>query len=293
MRITDKRVHTLYSDMKKRTILTLCRYTALESFEDDADCIRILAIIDGGGKIFFNQESREFSDGDIFITSAKTRLSLKTNERAEFYLMKFNMSDFVDSDFKVFDKEVFDKFQNHLGSNIEMLSGIHNNSQKISNLIMMIDDEFDNKISYSQYVIKAYVVLILSLVVQTFANEFDERGFQKNIHYESIKKSINFINENLTGKITLEELAKTANMGKTNYSTAFKNITGMTVWEYILNARIELAACYLVEKGEDFNITDIAFACGFNSMSYFTKVFKKAKGKTPTDFKNKTDNPCF
>lgn len=87
--------------------------------------------------------------------------------------------------------------------------------------------------------------------------------------------------------------AKSVGMGKTNYSIAFKSVTGMTVWDYILNARIELASGYLTEKGDDLNVTEIAMLCGFNNTAHFTKIFKKIRGKTPGDFKKDTDNPCF
>ena len=101
-----------------------------------------------------------------------------------------------------------------------------------------------------------------------------------------------YINENLSEKITLDELAQVANMGKTGFSTEFKSITGMTVWEYIINARIELASSYLIEK-EGLNVTEISLMCGFNDNAHFAKIFKKIKGSTPREFKKKSNNPCF
>ena len=113
------------------------------------------------------------------------------------------------------------------------------------------------------------------------------------ITIKDIEKALVYINENITEKIELSTLAKIANMGKTNFSITFKKVTGMTVWEYILNTRIELAANYLIEKKDKYNITEIAFMSGFNNSAHFNKTFKKLKGKTPSDFKNSHENPCF
>ena len=141
--------------------------------------------------------------------------------------------------------------------------------------------------------IKAYLVLILSLAMQYLSEELSNEGLSRSQHYKSIKKSLDYIKENLSDKLTLDDLARIANMGKTNYSLAFKAVTGMTVWDYIQHARIEMAANYLLEKKGDFNITEIALMTGFHNPAHFTKTFKKIKGNTPSEFKNDSGNSCF
>ena len=157
----------------------------------------------------------------------------------------------------------------------------------------MIEKEFENETAVIHYVIKAYVILILSLIMQYLLSDLDDGKVNRNPHYKSIKETIVYIDDNLAKKMTLDELACVAKMGKTNFSVAFKNVTGMTVWEYILNARIEFAANYLSEKRDDFNITEIAMMSGFNDVAHFAKIFKKIKGDTPKEFKKNSQNPCF
>jgi transcriptional regulator GlxA family with amidase domain len=134
--------------------------------------------------------------------------------------------------------------------------------------------------------------LIISHAIQYLYDELDRGGAARSAHSAAIERSLVYINENLSEKITLDELAQVAGMGKTGFSTAFKSITGMTVWEYILNARVELASSYLIEKN-DFNVTEISLMCGFNDNAHFAKIFKKIKGSTPSEFKKKSSNPCF
>ena len=131
------------------------------------------------------------------------------------------------------------------------------------------------------------------MISQYLLDGLDDGGINRCKNYKNIKKSLEFINDNLSEKLTLDELSRVANMGKTNYSAAFKNVTGMTVWEYIINARIEFASNYLIEKRDEFNITEIAMMSGFNNAAHFSKIFKKIKGNTPSEFKNNSNNPCF
>ena len=180
-----------------------------------------------------------------------------------------------------------------LGKNTDKINGIHLNGKKIIEAMFMIESEFENKSQGSNFVIKSYLTLILSLSMQYYLNGSDNSALKRSAHYKNIERTLLYINENIASKITLEELAQIANMGKTNYSLAFKNATGMTVWEYIMNTRVELASSYLIEQKDDFNVTEVAFLCGFNSAAHFSKTFKKLKGKAPSDYKRKQQNPCF
>ena len=62
----------------------------------------------------------------------------------------------------------------------------------------------------------------------------------------------------------------------------FKDYTSRTPIDYINNLRIE-AACHELTSG-DMTITEAAIECGFNDISYFSKMFKKYKGITPREY---------
>lgn len=61
-------------------------------------------------------------------------------------------------------------------------------------------------------------------------------------------------------------------------------LTGRTPIAYLNYYRIECACERLTLT--DKSVTEIAFACGFNDMSYFSRVFKQLKGTTPTAYRN-------
>lgn len=286
-------IYTLYSDTLKTTVLTLQHSMVSDGFCDDDGCLRILHIAEGNGQISYDGITEFFSSGDVFVFDNQKQFSLSMASIAECVLLKFNISNFVNGEYLTFTKHEMSNLLSRIETSAEKLRGIHVNTKKIQDAIFMIENELENKNAGSHCVIKAYVILILSLIMQYLFDELDNGGVNRCPYYKNVKDSIIYIEENLSKKLTLEELAQIANMGKTSYSIAFKNVTGMTVWEYILNSRIDFASSCFVEKGGEFNITEVAMMSGFESVAHFTKVFKKIKGITPRDFKKNTNNPCF
>ncbi len=100
-----------------------------------------------------------------------------------------------------------------------------------------------------------------------------------------IKKILSYIRENYDHSITLENMAQTAKMSPKYFGSYFKNMTGKTPIEYLNEFRIEKACRKLSHT--DKSVTDIAFACGFNDLSYFIKTFKTIKGISPGKFRNR------
>ena len=63
----------------------------------------------------------------------------------------------------------------------------------------------------------------------------------------------------------------------------FKNKTGLTFSKYLTELRLKKAIEFL--KNTDFDITDIATFTGYNDASYFTQIFRKSCGMTPSEYR--------
>jgi two-component system, response regulator YesN len=97
------------------------------------------------------------------------------------------------------------------------------------------------------------------------------------------RKAIEFIRINLNQDLSLDSIAGHLNLSTYELSRQFKKETGQTITEYI-NARRISESLYILEN-EDISITDAAYMVGYNDVNYFTKVFKKFKGMTPSEFR--------
>lgn len=98
-----------------------------------------------------------------------------------------------------------------------------------------------------------------------------------------IKNVLTYIRNNYKESVTLNELAEVAGMSPKYFCRAFSGFTGKTPIEYLNYYRIERAGEKLNLTGD--SITEIAFSCGFNDMSYFSKTFKKYKGVSPSAYR--------
>lgn len=92
-----------------------------------------------------------------------------------------------------------------------------------------------------------------------------------------------FIDQHLTEHISLTKVANVVGINRTHLSEKFKQVTGIKFVDYVARNRFEKAREQL--GNVDSAIGEIAFACGFQSLSQFNRVFKKLSGKSPTSYR--------
>lgn len=101
---------------------------------------------------------------------------------------------------------------------------------------------------------------------------------------DKIKTIYDFVQENFSKKITLDEASNLVNMSKVSFNRFIKKRTGKTFIDYVNDVRIGYAAIWLLEK--DMSISEIAYSCGFNNTANFNRMFKKLKNCTPSQYKS-------
>ena len=94
-----------------------------------------------------------------------------------------------------------------------------------------------------------------------------------------------FINTHMNDELRLEQLANLVSMTPTAFSRFFKLRTGKTLSEYIVDIRLGQAARLLVDTAD--SVSEICWNCGFNTLSNFNRLFRKRKGCSPTEFREK------
>lgn len=94
---------------------------------------------------------------------------------------------------------------------------------------------------------------------------------------------MNYINNNLSEKITLKELSEAACFSQYHFHRIFTAITGETPIDFLNRLRLEKAANYLVNN-PSMTITEISTMCGFSSSTVFSRAFKKHFSMSATDW---------
>lgn len=98
-----------------------------------------------------------------------------------------------------------------------------------------------------------------------------------------INKVCLFIQNNFQNKIYLKEVADLIYLTESNFCKFFKKATGKTYSDYVNEIRINEASRLLIQS--DKTISQISFECGFETLSYFNRVFLNKKGITPSVYR--------
>lgn len=133
--------------------------------------------------------------------------------------------------------------------------------------------------------------LEITSLLYDLANSSDQRLLStftaESINFEKFDKMkviYDYIQNNFSQKITLEEVASLVNMTTISFNRFMKKRTDKTFVEYINSVRIGYASRLLAEK--DLSIAEIAFKTGYHNIGNFNRVFKKLKNCTPSQFRD-------
>ncbi|MCB9282290.1 MAG: helix-turn-helix transcriptional regulator [Lewinellaceae bacterium] len=111
-------------------------------------------------------------------------------------------------------------------------------------------------------------------------------GFVLEVEHQDndrINVVYNFVEQNFTRTIMLEEVANEANMTVPAFCRYFKKMAGKTFTHFVNEMRVIHACKLLSEKAE--SITEVCFECGFNNFSHFNRSFKEITGKSPSAYR--------
>jgi AraC-like DNA-binding protein/ligand-binding sensor protein len=98
-----------------------------------------------------------------------------------------------------------------------------------------------------------------------------------------ITRAKRFIGEHQTESLSLDQIAKTLNVSTFYFCKMFKKATGLTFTDYLARTRIERAKNLLINPNA--RVSEVAYDCGFLSLTHFNRIFKRIVGKSPTIYR--------
>jgi len=117
------------------------------------------------------------------------------------------------------------------------------------------------------------------LASENFSSKLSVKGEDRT------QKVIDYISNNYTKDISLDDLAEVAFMTTNSFCRFFKSRTGKTAFQFIREFRIN-KACQMLINGEK-SIAEICYDTGFNSFSSFNRIFKNLKNISASEYKSK------
>ncbi len=118
------------------------------------------------------------------------------------------------------------------------------------------------------------------LLMRRYLNESHDL---KSETLHEMERAKHYFYENYTKNIVIEDYAKSRGMTANWFTQSFKKITKYTPMQYIISLRISHAMNLIT--GTDYNFTQVAAAVGYDNSMYFSRLFKKHTGMTPSEYK--------
>lgn len=132
--------------------------------------------------------------------------------------------------------------------------------------------------------LNAVLLEILNYLNQTFLRQ-SSIGTRKN---DILRAALSFIKNNYDTPIKINDVAQHLNIDRTYLHRLFASFLNKSPKQYLTDLRIERAQHLLTST--DLSINNIAYSCGFEDSSNFSKIFKKESGMTPKLYRTKTEN---
>ncbi|MCU6712678.1 AraC family transcriptional regulator [Paenibacillus sp. J5C_2022] len=159
------------------------------------------------------------------------------------------------------------------------------NNDSVNACMLSIVQEMKAKGFGYELAIKSELYRLLTLLLRSHVetvltkDEFDER--MKNV--KRFEPVFRYIEQHYMEELPVEELAAIASLSRYHFSRLFKELSGRTITEYITAIRLNKADYLLRNTGQ--TVSEIASACGFNDIYYFSKTFKKYKHLAPSELR--------
>lgn len=248
-----------------------CVGLSLKNINDHfhSDKYEIYYLVKGSINYFISEKTYNVEEGDIVIIPPNTlHKTMPKNDQIRKRILVFLNNDFLKD---------FDSRDVSLWNEVSILHS--EKDSRIEAIFNELLEEYKNK--QNKALLKALTCELLILLQRE--KERKDKAIDDSVPSKLISEIIAYINSNHHKKVTLEETAKLFFTNPSYLSRTFKNCTGISFSDYLINFRIKKALELLLET--DKNITQIAFDVGFNSTNHFCKVFKTVMEISPLQYK--------
>ena len=259
------------------------------------DFIEIAYVVSGCGTHKIGDMEYEVSKGDLFIINYDIPHEFRSfKDPSKPRLWVYNCvfkPEFLD--YKLVNCKDFYNITHHF-----LFRAIFSNDSAVDNDIKILGrdsieiEEIYEKM-YREYnlkeegyieILRAYVIELLITVFRLFRKNTSLGDGIKTQRQEIVHKVMNYMKENYSEDLRLEDLATIAFLSPNYFSRLFKECTSMTISEYIQKIRIE-EACKMLKQTHK-KVIDVAHDIGYKDIKYFNSIFKKITGKTPKEYRN-------
>ena len=230
------------------------------------DNIELLLFTEGKGTLRYGTENIEVKRDILAIINSQTMHSLSSEEGMTFCFIIIDNSFFEENGIDISSLS-FERLTSDTETFGKCLS-LHDAYQSY---------KAEKKFLCAAKARQAALELVIDLCTK-YSSPKQTTGEKNNSSEKYIKQAMLYINDNYAEKITLDGIARVIGINKSYFAREFKKYSGQTVHTYINSLRCQMADRFL---SQGMKVTEAAMASGFESLSYFSRTYKKIRGISP------------
>lgn len=242
------------------------------------DCYEVYFSISGGKQFLIGNKFYPITPGDIFVINQyESHMLTQIDKMLHERIVLFVNPEYVK---RISTKETnLDQFFSGRPDNFSHRLSLNDKQQK---LFLYYIDKITDAHGYGHDIIEQSAFMELLVMLNQISNvnlvEEDHNDYGYNQHINEI---LNFINQNISTQISLEQLTSEFYLSESYICRIFKAATGTTINKYITSRRISVAKAALAEGA---SVTDAFEKSSFNDYSNFFKAFTKTVGISPKKY---------
>jgi AraC-like DNA-binding protein/quercetin dioxygenase-like cupin family protein len=151
---------------------------------------------------------------------------------------------------------------------------------RVLDLVQRLEGELDSASAESRVAAFAYFLLLVTLLRRHCLPWEPSATAAPGTR---IGRAVEFIENHFAEPITIDDIAACGHVSRRHFFRLFEQEAGVAPMEYLKKVRLQKAAAMLLTTNA--NVTEVAFACGFNDSNYFSTLYHKEFGISPSRFK--------
>jgi len=258
----------------------------LTEVEHHHDFIEIVFITKGKGTQVISNNEYEVSEGDIFILQGFQNHYFKNADKAEIINVMFDpvkSHNLISPDIKTIDGyNALFLLEPRYHNRMHFKNMLHLNQVDLAKSEYILNNML-HEISHKEADYELYLKNKLEEIIIFLSRKYSQISIPKAKSLVRIGKAIDFIEHNFQNNIYIHQLAELSFMSVRNFQRIFKEATGLSPNNYLLELRIQNASKLLTESNSA--IYEVSAMVGISDWFYFSKAFKKKFGVSPLNYR--------
>ena len=238
------------------------------------DCCEVMFCIDGGKNFLIDDKIYEVNPGDIFVLNQfePHKISFLEETKPRRYVLQIHAEFLFNCSTR--ETNLARCFYERDEETSHRLSLDESEVEYVERVFQSLKHEY----SFGDDIRKKNIIIELLVFLNEKFATYHSISSSFQVKSEQLKKAISYINDNLSDKLLLEDIAKNSYISVNQLCKLFKENLGTTVIKYITGQRISKAKKYL-KSGK--SVSETAYLCGFGDYANFIRTFSGSVGISP------------